>query len=303
MKKSKILITGANGQLGSEFKELETVNDQYNFIYTDVEDLDITDFLQVSNFIIKNEVDIIVNCAAYTNVDKSEDDIDLAYKINAIGPEVLSNCAFANKCKLIHISTDYVFDGNANIPYKETDSTNPIGIYSKTKYQGECAVLSSGAEAIIIRTSWLYSSYGNNFVKTMIRLGTERNDLGVVSDQIGTPTYANDLAKAIIRILETKGKLNNKNSVYHFSNLGVASWFDFAVEIMKTANIECNVKPIASNDYPTKATRPHFSVLDKSLIIRDFDIEIPYWRTSLIDCINKIDNNHNQNKSGNCAIL
>lgn len=288
MTNMKILITGANGQLGSEFKEIHKVEAQHHFYFTDIEELDITNFIAVNKFINDNNIDVIINSAAYTAVDKAEDEPSLAEKVNVLGPEILAKSAALNGCKLIHVSTDYVFDGSKNIPYSENDIINPLGVYGDTKFRGEQAVISSGAEAVIIRTSWLYSAFGNNFVKTMIKLGIERNSLNVVYDQIGTPTYARDLALAIVKISSYDMKLNKKRPVYHFSNQGVASWYDFAVNIMEIANINCQINPIESKDYPTKTVRPFYSVLNKSNIILDFNVKVPYWKDSLIDCINKL---------------
>lgn len=283
-----ILITGANGQLGSEFKEIKKSGSQHEFYFTDIADLDITSYVAVTNYIKDNKIDTIVNCAAYTAVDKAENDIELAEKVNAYGPQVIAKSAKKNNCKFIHISTDYVFDGSKNTPYTEDDPHSPLGVYGKTKHRGEQAVISSGSEAIIIRTSWLYSSFGNNFVKTMMKFGKERDSLSVIFDQIGTPSYARDLARAIMTILNSNKKLDSKGKIYHFSNHGVASWYDFAVNIMQIADIKCKVLPIETKDYPTKAVRPFYSVLNKSKIIKDFNVEIPYWKDSLFDCIKKM---------------
>ncbi len=283
-----ILITGANGQLGSEFKEIQKKEKQHHFYLTDLEELDITNFIGVNKYINENDIDVIINCAAYTAVDQAEDEPKIAQEINVQGPEILAKSAAKNACKLIHISTDYVFDGNKNTPYTENDIVSPLGVYGSTKYRGEQMLISSKAEAIVIRTSWLYSSYGNNFVKTMMRLGKEKENLKVVYDQIGTPTYAYDLALAIISIINSGKKLNRKRSIYHFSNHGVASWYDFAFNIMEIANIDCYISPIESKDFPTKTVRPFYSVLNKSNIIKDFDIKIPYWKDSLAVCIKRM---------------
>jgi dTDP-4-dehydrorhamnose reductase len=284
-KKMNILITGANGQLGSEFRKIEKERSLHHFYFTDIAELDITNPDAVSNYITHHKIDIIVNCAAYTAVDKAEKNIYLAEKVNITGPEVLAKSAKENNCKLIHISTDYVFDGSKNTPYTEDDLVSPLGVYGDTKYRGEQAVISSGAEAIIIRTSWLYSSFGNNFVKTMIKFGKERESLNVIFDQIGTPSYAGDLAEAIITIIDSSLKLDKHRQVYHFSNHGVASWYDFAVNIMKIANIDCLINPIETKDYPANVVRPFYSVLNKSNIIKDFKLKIPYWKDSLTNCI------------------
>lgn len=270
----KILVTGANGQLGTELQKLIP-----DAMFTDVNALDITDFVAVQNFVQKHHIDTIINCAAYTAVDKAEDDIALAQKINAIGPENLAKSG----CKIIHISTDYVFDGINHKPYLPEDETKPISIYGKTKQAGEEAVLNNAHIAVIIRTAWLYSSHGNNFVKTMRRLGAEKESLNVVADQVGSPTYAGDLAKAIVDILP-QVSANNKG-IYHYTNEGVCSWYDFATEIMDLSKLACKVNPIPSSAYPTKATRPFYSVLSKEKIKNVFNIEIPHWKESLIKCL------------------
>ncbi len=269
-----ILVTGSNGQLGSELKILLP-----DAVFTDSAELDITDLTAVINFVQTNNINTIINCAAYTAVDKAEDEPELAAKVNAIGPENLAKTG----CKLIHISTDYVFDGCGHKPYLPDDTTAPISVYGKTKLAGEQAVLLLSKEAIIIRTAWLYSSFGNNFVKTMRRLGTERESLNVVADQIGTPTYAKDLAEAIVSILP---QVNEQNKgVYHYTNEGVCSWYDFAHEIMELSELKCKVCPIPSSSYPTKAKRPFYSVLDKSKIKQTFNITIPHWKEVLVQCL------------------
>ena len=274
---NKILITGCNGQLGTELGLLLP-----NAVKTDKDDLDITDENAVRDFVQKNNIDIIINCAAYTAVDKAEDDVASAQKINVDGPRNLAKSG----AKIIHISTDYVFDGTGHKPYTPDDATNPVSVYGKTKLAGELAVLENADIAVVIRTAWLYSPYGNNFVKTMLRLGAEKSELNVVSDQIGTPTYAADLAKAVVAILP---QLNKENSgVYHFTDEGVCSWYDFATEIMTMAGLQCNVRPIPSSAYPTRATRPHYSVLDKSKIKQVFGVEIPHWRKSLKACLKEL---------------
>ena len=268
------LITGARGQLGTELsKRLPGA------ICTDVDVLDITDEVAVKKFVSSHNIDTIINCAAYTAVDKAEDNIDQATKINIDGPKNLAKTG----AKIIHISTDYVFDGTSCKPYTPNDIPNPISVYGKTKYDGEKEVFNNTQVAIIIRTAWLYSQYGNNFVKTIRRLGTVKDEIGVVADQIGTPTYAGDLADAIVKILP---QMNMKNrGIYHFTNTGVCSWYDFATEIMEQSGLKCVVKPIKSKDYPTRATRPFYSVLDKTKIIETFGLEIPYWKKSLSKCI------------------
>jgi dTDP-4-dehydrorhamnose reductase len=287
----RVLITGSNGQLGSEIKELATNYKKLDFVFKDLPDLDICDFEVLQAFIIDHKINAVINCAAYTAVDKAEEDAEIAEHVNSIGVSNLVNALQTVNGKLIHISTDYVFDGNHFLPYKESDSVSPIGVYGETKREGELVVLNSDIEAIVIRTSWLYSAYGNNFVKTMLRLGNEKEKLNVIFDQVGTPTYAADLAEACLEILsKNDAKINSKGNVYHFSNEGVASWYDFAIAIMKMGTIECVVSPIETKEYPTLAKRPHYSILNKAKIKNDFGIKIPYWRDSLKDCIEKIKN-------------
>ena len=273
---NKILVTGANGQLGNEIRNLLP-----DAIFTDADILDITNEKAVNDFVKENNIGTIINCAAYTAVDKAEDDAELAKKVNEDGPKNLAKTG----CIIIHISTDYVFDGSNCRPYTADDATNPVSVYGKTKLTGEQKIAEYAKVYAIIRTAWLYSSYGNNFVKTMRRLGGERETLNVVCDQVGTPTYAKDLAVAIVEILP---QLNKENSgIYHFSNEGACSWYDFAVEIMNLSNLNCKVLPILSKDYPTKAVRPFYSVLDKSKLKKTFNIEIPHWKESLISCLKR----------------
>ena len=285
-----ILVTGSNGQLGSEIKDLAANYKKFNFFFTDSSDLDICNSNQLDVFFIENKINMVINCAAYTAVDKAEQDAEIAQKVNSEGVQNLVNLVAKVNGKLIHISTDYVFDGNRFLPYQELDDVNPIGVYGNTKRNGELAVINSDIDGIVIRTSWLYSAYGNNFVKTMLRLGNERDELGVIFDQVGTPTYASDLAKTCLDILsyDKKTNIKSKGNLYHFSNEGVASWYDFAVAIMELGKVNCHVKPIETKDYPTKAKRPHFSILNKAKIKTDFEIEIPYWRNSLAACISKL---------------
>ena len=288
----RVLITGSNGQLGSEIRELAASYKKLNFVFKDLPELDICNFNLLQSFIIENNINVVINCAAYTDVDKAEEESIIATKVNYEGVLNIANALQTVKGKLIHISTDYVFDGDHFLPYKESDSVSPIGVYGKTKRAGELAVINADIDSIVIRTSWLYSSYGNNFVKTMLRLGNEKENLGVIYDQVGTPTYARDLAKTCIEILCRGSSVNiSKNgNLYHYSNEGVASWYDFAISIMKIGGENCKVKPIQTKDYPTLAKRPQYSVLNKSKIKTDFKIEIPYWRDSLKDCIEKIIN-------------
>ena len=288
----RVLITGSNGQLGSEIKELAAKYKKVDFVFKDLPDLDICNFNLLQSFIIDNKINAVINCAAYTAVDKAEEDSIIARKVNYEGVLNIVNALQSVNGKLIHISTDYVFDGNHFLPYKESDPVSPIGVYGETKRAGELAALNSAIDAIVIRTSWLYSSYGNNFVKTMLRLGNEKENLGVIFDQVGTPTYARDLAKTCLEILTAvnSAKISNNGNLYHYSNEGVASWYDFAISIMELGEVNCKVKPIQTKDYPTLAKRPQYSVLNKSKIKTDFKIEIPYWRDSLKDCIEKIKN-------------
>lgn len=272
------LVVGANGQLGNELRLL--LKDKAE--YVDRDELDITDREAVLDFVKLSKYEAVINCAAYTAVDKAEDEFDLASKINVDGPENLA----LSGVPLVHISTDYVFNGKNCVPYNENDMTNPNSVYGKTKLAGEQKVLDHATNAVVIRTAWLYSEFGNNFVKTMRRLGAERDVLSVVFDQVGTPTYAKDLAQAIVDILpqlkpEVKG-------IYHFSNEGVCSWFDFATEIMQQSKLKCVVKPIESSEYPTKAVRPSYSVLNKRKIKQVFGIGIRHWQLALQECIDKL---------------
>jgi dTDP-4-dehydrorhamnose reductase len=280
-----ILITGANGQLGNEMRLLSSENNQYNYFFTDVQELDICDEQAIQAFVTENQIDVIVNCAAYTAVDNAEDNLDLCRKLNAVAPGYLAKAAESRGAAMIQVSTDYVFNGTNHIPYTEEEPTCPASVYGNTKLEGEQNVMSNCSKAIVIRTAWLYSTFGNNFVKTMIRLGKERESLGVVFDQIGTPTYARDLAKAIYAAIN-KGIVPG---IYHFSNEGVCSWYDFTLAIHRIAGIStCKVSPLHTADYPSKAARPHYSVLDKTKIKKTFDIEIPHWEVSLQECINDI---------------
>ena len=280
-----ILVTGANGQLGSEIKELSLSYPNFRFFFEDSKSLDITNADLVDNFIEKYKIDRVINCAAYTNVDKAEEALEEAEKVNVFGVENLVNSIKSRGGKLIHISTDYVFNGESFLPYKEEDNVAPLGVYGNTKRRGEEIVESSSIEAIIIRTSWLYSTYGNNFMKTMIRLGEEKESLNVVYDQIGTPTYARDLAKVCLHIISLDRKIDRDSKIYHFSNEGVTSWYDFAKAIMEFGNLPCAINPIESKEYKTLAKRPHYSVLNKQKVKNDFTIEVPYWRDSLKECI------------------
>ena len=283
---SNILVTGSNGQLGSEIKALSQNYDDH-FVFTDKESLDIGDKEAVLKIVQENNIDTIINCAAYTAVDRAESDEESANKINHLAVRNLAQVAKDEDLKLIHISTDYVFDGKNYKPYVENEPTNPNGVYGKTKLMGEKAIEEiSPKNSIIIRTSWVYSSFGNNFVKTMLKLGKTKERLTVINDQVGTPTYARDLAKAILDILPQIN--NDKPQIYHYSNEGVLSWYDFAKEIMKMAKLKCEIEPIATKEYPTPATRPHFSLLNKAKIKKDFGITIPCWKDSLDACLREM---------------
>ena len=276
-----ILVTGSRGQLGSEIRELSS-NYTYTFYFTDSSSLDITDFKKVKTFVETNNINIIINCAAYTAVDKAEKDEANANAINHLAVKYMAEIAKEHNIKLMHISTDYVFDGKNFKPYREDDFTHPLSVYGKTKLLGEEALRCINPKgAIIIRTSWVYSSFGANFVKSMLRLGKERDELGVIFDQVGSPTYAKDLAMAILQILNMKQVISDKVEIYHYSNEGVASWYDFAKAIFELSNIKCKVNPIETKEYPTPAKRPHYSLLNKSKIKNNYNINSPYWRDSL----------------------
>ena len=280
---NNILVTGSDGQVGSELGELSS-NYKYNFFFTGRKQLDITSIKDIETFIDSNNINIIINTAAYTAVDKAQSNEKEANLVNHQAVENLAKIAKTKNIKLVHISTDYVFDGTNHAPYTEDDSTNPIGVYGKTKLEGENALRRiNPKDSIIIRTSWVYSSFGANFVKTMLRLGKEKEQLGVIFDQVGSPTYARDLAKAILDILP---QIKTQNvEVYHYSNEGVLSWYDFAKEIMDMAKLACFINPIESKEYPTPVTRPHYSLLNKAKIKKSFSIEIPFWKDSLNNCL------------------
>lgn len=285
-----ILITGSNGQLGSEMrlrgpKSAAASGD--NYIYTDVAELDITDAGAVRWFIAENKIDVIVNCAAYTNVDKAEDDATAADLINHKAAGILATAAAVSGATLIHISTDYVFQGAGCLPCREEEPTAPLGVYGRTKLAGEQAIAASGCNYLIFRTAWLYSEFGGNFVKTMLKLTSERKSLNVVFDQVGTPTYAGDLADAIVGIIGGRRYAGNEG-IYHFSDEGVCSWYDFAVEIARMAGNTCDIRPCHSDEFPSKVRRPSFSVLDKTKVKQTFGLRIPHWRDSLAVCLEKI---------------
>ena len=283
--KMNILITGCNGQLGNEMQLLEKQHAEHTYYNTDVHELDITNQQAIETFCSEHHIDGIVNCAAYTAVDKAEENADVCHLLNATAPGYLAEAMGRRGGWMIQISTDYVFDGTNHRPYVETDPVCPNSVYGRTKLAGEQAVMRLCPQSMVIRTAWLYSTFGNNFVKTMIRLGKEKPELGVIFDQIGTPTYAHDLAVAIFAAISqgvTPG-------IYHFSNEGVISWYDFAKAIHRIAGIEdCRVRPLHTAEYPTPASRPHYSVLDKTKIKQTYHLEIPYWETSLENCIKQL---------------
>ena len=281
-----ILITGANGQLGNEMRVLSVEHPEYTYFFTDIAELDICNEQAVMDFVRVNGIQTIVNCAAYTAVDNAEDNVEICTRLNADAVGYLAKSAEACGAEFIQISTDYVFDGTAHIPYQETDPTCPNSVYGRTKLAGEQNAFALCSRSMVIRTAWLYSAFGNNFVKTMIRLGKERESLGVIFDQVGTPTYARDLARAIFTAIR-QGVVPG---VYHFSNEGVCSWYDFSKTIHRLAGITtCHVKPLHTSEYPTKAKRPHYSVLDKSKIKKTYNLEIPYWGDSLKKCIDALE--------------
>jgi len=286
-----ILVTGSEGQLGNELRELSSKFPQHQFIFTDVNELDITQKEAIDVFFANNEIDCVINCAAYTHVDKAEEEEALAKNINVLAVKYLAQACTKHKAELIHISTDYVFDGKNHRPYRETDFTNPQSVYGQTKLEGEHMIEEFAKTAIIIRTSWLYSSYGHNFVKTMLKYGKERDELNVVYDQIGTPTYAANLAFIILKNVDDTQWLQGTH-IFHYSDEGVCSWFDFAKEIIDLSNYDCKINAIESKDYPLPAERPFYSVLNKAKIKDDLEgIEIPYWKDSLKLCLQKIKEN------------
>jgi dTDP-4-dehydrorhamnose reductase len=287
-----ILVTGANGQVGSEINYLAKAY-PFEFIFTDAADLDITNNDAVFEFFSTHEVTHVINCAAYTAVDKAEEDQDLAAAVNVTGAMHLAQACTLRNIPLVHISTDYVYHNSQNTPFVEDDQTNPQGVYAATKLEGEEVIKKIHPRSMIIRTSWVYSTFGNNFVKTMLRLGKDRDELKVIFDQIGSPTYARDLAKGILDILHKleQGDVSDTafNTTYHYSNEGVCSWYDFAKAIFEMSNIECEVSPIVTAQYPTPAKRPPFSLLNKAKIREAFDLEIPYWRDSLSEMLSHLD--------------
>ncbi len=287
-----ILVTGANGQVGCELQYLSKQYPSFTFLFTDVQELDITNQQAVLDFFQQHPIEYCINCAAYTAVDKAESDFDKAFLINVTGTKNLALACEKHQAQLVQISTDYVYHSAQNRPYKETDPTHPQSVYASTKLESDQEAQKICPDSMILRTSWVYSSYGHNFVKTMLRLGKEKETLNIIYDQIGTPTYAFDLAKAILTILE---KVQTKeysqetlSGIFHYSNEGVASWYDFAHAIFDIRDLKCKVNPIETKDYPTPALRPPFSLLDKEKIKRTFDIEIPHWRDSLRRCLQRI---------------
>lgn len=281
----KILVTGASGQLGSEIKELSVNYTDDTFVFVDREEMALDDLSQVLSVIENVNPDLIISGGAYTAVDKAESEAELVDIINHQAVAAMAEWAKQNNRKLIHISTDYVFQGTSSTPLKETEPTNPINVYGLTKQKGEDAIISSNADAIIIRTAWVYSSYGANFVKTMIRLMTDREEISVIGDQIGSPTYAHDLAQVILKIVHSDKWVKG---IYHFSNEGEISWYDFAVAIKEFKNLDCNIKPITSAEYPTAAKRPSYSLLDKTKIKQTFGVAVSEWKQSLSNMLEKI---------------
>jgi dTDP-4-dehydrorhamnose reductase len=279
-----ILVTGSNGQLGRSIQKIASFYPSFDFLFTDIAEVDITDSQGIEKLIVENQIKAIINCAAYTAVDKAETDRESAARINADGPFILAQIAKRFNVKLIHISTDYVFSGKSYLPLKESDPTNPIGVYGQTKLEGELAVIKSGCDSLIIRTSWLYSEFGNNFVKTMLHLGGVKSELNVIYDQIGTPTYAEDLARTILFLLQ---KDFSGNTIYHYSNEGAISWYDFADAIFDLSGISIKLNAIESFEYPTAAQRPFYSVLNKRKI-KEQGVIVPYWRDSLINCLKNL---------------
>ena len=284
----KLLITGALGQLGTSIKKIADQFPDFNFFYTDQAELDITDYSAILSTIFDEKIDGIINCAAYTAVDRAEDQVDLAYKINKEGPLNLAKACKETSCLLLHISTDYVFSGKAYRPYLPSHPTDPESVYGKSKEAGEASILEIDPAGWIVRTSWLYSEFGQNFVKTMLRLGKEREHLNIIADQIGSPCYAPDLAWAMLSMIkqsQNNAQIPESTSIYHYANTGCVSWFDFTKAILEIAKLDCSIKPIPTEMYPLPAKRPFYSVLNTDALVKDFEISIPYWRDSLKECI------------------
>jgi dTDP-4-dehydrorhamnose reductase len=280
----KILVTGSNGQLGSEIQSLAPIQSEMEFLFTDIEELDITNANDIDNFFSKNEFNVLLNCASFTAVDKAESEPDTAMKVNGEAIQHLAIACMKYHCYPIHLSTDYVFCGSHHKPYSEEDIPDPASIYGQSKLKGEQYFYDIAKKGMIIRTSWMYSPHGENFVKTILKNGKEMNELKVVSDQVGSPTYARDLAQTILSILP-RALAENRYGIYHYSNEGVCSWYDLALETVKIAGFDCEVKPVKTSEYPTKAPRPYYSVLDKDKIKREFGITIPHWKDGLQRCI------------------
>ena len=281
----KTLITGANGQLGTELHEILEREFPGQTLYTDVQELDLTNAKAVDSYVANNEITHIVNCAAYTAVDRAEEEKMLCAAVNTDAVKNLAMAADANGAKIIHISTDYVFDGTNHRPYRESDKVNPISQYGTTKRKGEPLLLALAPQAIIIRTAWLYSAHGKNFVKTMLRLADSQPEIKVVCDQIGTPTFARDLARAVVKVLQSHQWVPG---IYHFTDEGAASWYDFAKAIFRIAGKDVKVTPIPTEDYPTPASRPSYSILDRTRIKATYGIEIPHWEEALADCLRQL---------------
>ncbi|MEI6764425.1 MAG: dTDP-4-dehydrorhamnose reductase [Bacteroidota bacterium] len=282
-----ILVTGSNGQLGSDMRDISGTYTNDTFHFTDVAELDITNRAAIHKFMTLHNIQCIINSAAYTAVDKAESEPEAAYQINKTAVQYLAEAALTHNALMVQVSTDYVFDGNSNRPYTERDEVNPQSVYGASKLAGEQVMIASGVNGIIVRTSWLYSSYGNNFVKTMMRLAGEKGSLRVIADQSGTPTYSRDLAKAILDIIP-QIKDTDRAEIFHYSNAGETNWYEFAVAITSMAGIPCTVNPITTSDYPTAAKRPQNSILSKQKISERFGISLPQWKDSLSDCIQKL---------------
>ena len=291
MHKPSILVTGANGQLGLSLKKIAVDYPQYQFHFIQREALDLSQPTAIEAYCAQHHFDNIIHCAASTTVDKAEQELELADTINHLAVQQLSRIAKARDTTLIHISTDYVFDGTQHRPYSETEATNPQSVYGASKLKGEKALQKIAPKGCIIRTSWVYSEFGKNFLKTMLNLGTQRKSLSVIFDQVGTPTYATDLARAIMSVIEKQAfEQQIQPEIYHYSNEGVCSWYDFATAIFEMAQIQCNLTPIETKDYPTPAQRPHYSLLNKAKIKHDYALDIPYWRDSVEACLNTLAN-------------
>jgi dTDP-4-dehydrorhamnose reductase len=289
LKTVNVLVTGANGQLGSEIKHLTLKQNTDNYTFIDIDEMDLTSTQSFLEFTHGKRYEVIINCAAYTAVDLAEQNASLAYAVNATAAKILADYCLEEKVRLIHISTDYVFDGYGNQPLTEKSPCNPLSVYGKSKWEGEKHVLSSLHDAYVLRTSWVYSSFGKNFVKTIANLAKQKDTLSVVYDQIGSPTYAQDLAAAILQIIENiKAGVKDNPGLYHYSNEGAISWYDLACFIVDYYKLACKVKPIRSEEYPTLATRPRFTVLDKSNVKNSLGMEIPHWHKGLVACLSAL---------------